>query len=460
MRFLYNTILKVATLIILPFLPFMLISKKIRNGFSNRLGWLPKEKVLKIKELPEARIWFHAASVGELSVVAPIVHYLKERDPGLGIIVTTMTMSGLNHVAAKIPQVDCAFIAPLDYPGVVKRVVKLIAPTLLVIAETEIWPNLILSAKKAGSQLALVNGRLSEKNVGRYKLMGSLITKTLEKFELLTIQSETDAERFIQLGANPQRIKILGNVKSDDKTAIVKTDFRKELRLQPEQPVWIAGSTRPGEEELIIDAFIKVKEKVKNAVLILAPRHLERLREVERLLTAKKQAFTLRTKVSKELIDFPVILLDTMGELAGLYGVGQVAFIGGTLAPFGGHNPLEPALLGVPVVMGPHTDHFSKTTEMLVKSKGAVQVKDVEALAGVVERLLANPKEQKTMGERAKKAVADAQGNAGKTAEMLQKLMLIKQWASEVKTWRQDAVKNNNYNQQKETAMDDDWLLR
>ncbi len=456
----YNILWGMATAVVTPFLPFLLISKKIRTGLTNRFGYIPKDKLARLKQLPEPRLWFHAASVGELSVVAPIVRHLKQRNAALSIVVTTMTTSGLDHVARKIPEVDVAFLAPLDYPAAVRKVVHQIQPALMVVAETELWPNLILTVKSSGSQLALVNGRLSEKNVKPYRLLGNLMRRTLEKFELLTIQSESDAQRFIALGANPQRIKIVSNVKSDQTTAQSAVDFRRLLRLKPDQPVWVAGSTRPGEEAQIIDAFKQVRQAMPEAVLILAPRHLNRLKEIERLLMEKQQAFTYRSRLEEEMIDFPVIVLDTMGELAALYGCAQVALVGGSLAPFGGHNPLEPALQGVPVVVGPHMNHFAKSTEMLLQAKGALQVEDGEQLAQAVIRLLTHPHEAKAMGRRAHGAVASTQGSAMQTAEMLLKLMLIKRWSLEVKSWRQESVKNNNYNRQKETLLDDDWLVR
>ncbi len=457
---LYNALWAMVRVTAIPFLPFLLLNKKIRTGLTNRLGRIPKDKLAKLSGLPEPRLWFHAASVGELSVVAPIVRHLKRRNAKLSVVVTTMTVSGLAHVARKIPEVDVAFLAPLDYPAAVNKIVSRIKSALLVVVETELWPNLILAAKRSGSQLALVNGRLSEKNVKPYRLLGKLIRRALEKFELLTIQSESDAQRFIALGANPQRIKILSNVKSDQQQTQTQVDYRHLLRLKPEQPVWVAGSTRPGEEALVLEAFQQVRQSIPEAVLILAPRHLNRLKEIERLLQEKQQPYACRSQLESEMFDFPVIVLDTMGELSNLYACAQVAFVGGSLAPFGGHNPLEPALHAVPVIVGPHMDHFAKSTEMLINAKGALQVMDAAQLAGAVGHLLSRPQEAKAMGRKAKAAVAGIQGSGMQTAEMLLKLMLIKQWSLEVKSWRQESVKSNNYNRQKETLFDDDWLVR
>lgn len=460
MRNIYNFILRLVTTIVLPIVPVLLFSKKIRSGLKTRLGWLSKEKIAQLKELGQSRVWFHAASVGELSVVAPIIKHLKKHNPKLSIILTTNTLAGLQQVEQLGADVDCAFLAPLDYPGVAERIIKQIAPSLTVITETEIWPNLILTAKKMGSQLALVNGRMSEKNVGRYKLLGSLIKEVLEQFELLTIQTESDASRYIRLGANRQRVKIISNVKSDNAPKLSNEQIRLELKLKPEQPVWVAGSTRPGEEEQLLDAFVELKKEIADVVLVLAPRHLGRLKEIEKLLVNKNLLFVYRSALKEQSLEASVILLDTMGELANIYACAQVAFVGGTLAPFGGHNPLEPALHHVPVILGPHVDHFSNTVAMLTEAEGAVVVNNQEELSSELFRLFKQPKAAKAMGERAGQVVLKNQGSATKTAELLLKLMLIKQWSLEVKTWRQDSIKKNNYNLQHGHVFDNDWLVR
>ncbi|MCD4812138.1 3-deoxy-D-manno-octulosonic acid transferase [bacterium] len=457
MRFLYNFILQLITLLLSPFfLIGLLFSGKLRLHLGQRLGFHSRKMRKQFQEMPRPRVWLHAASVGELSAITPIVQALKERNPDMAIVVSTNTATGYALAMQKMTFASACIIMPLDYPGVVKRVFKMVEPNLLVIAETELWPNVIRLAKKNGCQMALINGRLSEKSFQRYRKIRSMVKQMLAGFDLIAVQSKADGERFKALGANPQRLKMIGNVKFDVSSGSGIPKLKEDLRLAPGRPVWVAGSTRPGEEEMVLEAFAKVQEKVPNAVLILALRHLERLRDIERLLTQKRIAFTHRSRVGKELIDFPVILLDTMGELAETYGLGTVAFVGGSLQPFGGHNPLEPAGLGVPVLIGPHTEHFAQVTQMLLQSGGAKVVTTSEELAQAVSTLLLAPEQAGHMGEQAKKVVAACQGTANETVELLQKLMLIKRWAGEVRKWRQESLQNQGYTTPKE-ILSNDW---
>jgi 3-deoxy-D-manno-octulosonic-acid transferase len=235
-------------------------------------------------------------------------------------------------------------------------------------------------------------------------------------------------------------------------------ELSSELRLSRSRPVWVAGSTRPGEEEIILDAFALVRAQVPDAVLILAPRHLERLGEVEKMLLARRLEFTTRSRVPTELLDFPVVVLDTLGELAKIYGLGRVAFVGGSLAPWGGHNPLEPAGLGVPVLFGPHTEHFSKAADILLERGAAAVVHDARDLAAAVLVFLLDPEASRRQGELAREAVASHRGAAGQTATLLQKLMLIKRWGSEVKNWRSETLAGASSKPAgSPSAMLDDW---
>jgi 3-deoxy-D-manno-octulosonic-acid transferase len=331
----------------------------------------------------------------------------------------------------------------------------MVEPNLMVIAETELWPNLIREAKRAASQVALINGRLSERSYRGYHRIRGLVRKMLNRFDLIAVQSAGDKERFQQLGANPQRLKIVGNVKFDAENSGNAQRIKEDLRLTDKRPVWVAGSTRPGEEEIIIQAFLQIQANIPQLVLILALRHLERMPEVERLLSQHRIAFTHRSRVARELVDFPVILLDTMGELADIYGLGQVAFVGGSLKPFGGHNPLEPAAVGVPVLVGPHMEHFAEVTKILIAKDGAKIVRNAEELAQTVAFLLKNPEKARVYGENAKKAVSTYQGTALLTVELLQKLMLIKRWAGEVKKWREESLQNTSYMSQPESPQDE-----
>jgi 3-deoxy-D-manno-octulosonic-acid transferase len=457
MYFLYNTLLRLSTLLAFPFLLLALVfSSKVRKGFGARLGFHSRKVKEDFQEMARPRIWIHAASVGELSAIAPVARALKERNTDMSIVVSTMTVTGLEQARKKIPFASAIFLMPLDYSGIVKRMLDRIEPNLLVIAETELWPNLLRQTKRTGCQLALINGRISERSFRRYKWFRSIMQQMLERFDLIAVQSAQDFERFRQLGANPQRLKIIGNVKFDAETGHNTQKLREDMRLPADRPIMVAGSTRPGEEEIIIAAFQKIQVAVPNVVLILALRHLERLGDIERMLSQQRIAFTHRSRINKELLDFPVILLDTMGELADMYGLGQVAFVGGSLLPFGGHNPLEPASLGVPVILGPHTQHFAEVTELLLKHQGVLVVSNADEMAKEVTELLQKPERAIQQGQRAKQAVTACQGTAAQTVELLQKLMLIKRWAGEVRQWRKETLHTSAYNSQQET-LPDDW---
>ncbi|MCK5219614.1 3-deoxy-D-manno-octulosonic acid transferase [bacterium] len=461
MYFLYNVLLKAGTLLLLPLLPILLLCRpKYCRRLRDRLGFPKRRERDAFQTVARPRIWFHAASLGELSAVEPIAGALKERNPDIGIVVSTTTLTGLEQVKHKIPMASRALLLPLDYPGAVKRIMKMVEPNLLVLTETELWPNLIRQTKRLGIQLALVNGRLSQRSLRHYQWISRLISSMLKSFDLMAMQSEKDAERFKLLGANPQRLKVTGNVKFDTSSRSRRDDLRSELRLASSRPVWVAGSTRPGEEEIILQAFKEVQERIPNAVLILAPRHLERLREVEQLLVRQCTAFTYRSRVSKELLDFPVIILDNIGELAEIYGLAQVAFIGGSLVSLGGHNPLEPAMLGVPVLIGPHTDHFARPVEILLKSGGAQVITTAEELAAAVINMLSHPEEARQCGEQARQSVSAYQGAAGRTVDLLQKLLLIKQWAREERNWREESLKTNTESFASKETVSDDWFER
>jgi 3-deoxy-D-manno-octulosonic-acid transferase len=438
---LYNLLLPVVGLLGLPvWLAALAVRPRLARGLGQRLGFLPKALREVIQAAPRPRVWLHAASVGEIAAIAPVARLLHERDPQLSLVVSTMTQSGQEQARRQIPFAAAILLVPLDFPGAVRRSLRLAEPQLVAIAETELWPNFVRRAKRQGSQLALINGRMSERSFRRYRRFRPLLRRLLERFDLLAVQTEKDQERFQALGANPQRIKVIGNVKADAPVEADLAPLRAELRLDPERPVWVAGSTRPGEEEIVLEAFQEVLRAQPSALLILAVRHLDRVREIQRLLGEKRLAYALRSRVSKELLDFPVILVDSMGELAKFYGLGTVAFVGGSLMPFGGHNPLEPAAWGVPVLLGPHTEHFAQAASSLVAAGGAQVVNQAQDLAQAVIQLMSHPREAKRRGKQARQVVASSQGAAVETVELLQKLMLIKQWAGEVRRWRQESL--------------------
>jgi 3-deoxy-D-manno-octulosonic-acid transferase len=458
MYFFYNLLLRCLTVLLLPVLfPVILFRPKWRIRWNERVGFLSRKTREAFQSIPRPRIWFHAASMGEVAAIVPIANAFKERNPNMAIVISTNTVSGLEHAGRSLPSAAQILLLPLDYPGVMRRIVHIVQPDLLVIAETELWPNLIRETKRFGSQIALVNGRLSEKSQKGYQWLGGLVRRMMDQFDLVVVQTEKDAERLKQLGANPQRTKVLGNVKFDAVAPAGVEQLRQELRLNDRRRIWVAGSVRPGEEELVLDAWETVRSRVKDAVLIFAPRHMDRAKAVEQMFTQRRLAFTRRSRVTHELLDFPVILLDTMGELSRIYGLAGAAFVGGSLAEFGGHNPLEPASQGVPVLFGPHMEHFARTADILLKSGGAKTVANAEELAEEVVRLLSHPEEARRRGGLARQSVLAFQGVAGRTVDLLQKLMLIKRWATEVKQWREESLQTTVMMSTQNEVFKDEW---
>jgi 3-deoxy-D-manno-octulosonic-acid transferase len=355
-------------------------------------------------------------------------------------VVSTMTASGFKVAKERVPGAAEKIFVPLDLPGAVRRALRRIEPDLLIVAETELWPNLILETKRAGCQVTMINGRISEKSSQRYAWMKSLTADMLQAFDLLAVQTEADARRFVALGAKAPRIKVTGNIKNLGSPQVPGDQLAAELRLKPGTPVWVAGSTRPGEEEIILEAFSRVRAQVPDATLILAPRHLERIGAVEKILRERQLPYVRRTAMFQELLNWPVILLDTLGELAQIYGLGTVAFVGGSLVPQGGHNPLEPAVAGVPVIMGPHHENVTEPMNFLQQAGAAQVAGDAETLAAAVSACLLNPETARARGEQGRRAAASRQSAAGQTVELLQKVMLIRRWGTEVKNWRSEGT--------------------
>jgi 3-deoxy-D-manno-octulosonic-acid transferase len=291
--------------------------------------------------------------------------------------------------------------------------------------ETEFWPNLIKEAKKGDSWVALINGRISDESLSRYLLIKNLFSETLSYFDLLCMQSAGDAERIKKLGAEEDKIKVLGNLKFDRMITqipeIDKNALKEKLSIPGDPKVIVGGSTRNGEEEILVRVFQKLKKDYADLLLLLAPRHLDRMKEIEKMLLHQKLDFVRRSELDGKapLKNQSVILLDTMGELARIYAVADVAFVGGSLVPIGGHNILEPAVYGVPVIFGPHVDHFKTAADLLIQSGGGIKIENEEELYAQVLGLLEDEDKRKRMGKAAQEAIKKQSGVSEKTAQLI-----------------------------------------
>jgi 3-deoxy-D-manno-octulosonic-acid transferase len=368
-------------------------------------------------------VWVHAVSVGEVTAAAPLLRAIKTRYPDTALLVTTVTATGRQTVAERVPQADATAYFPLDLPIAINRALDATEPGLFLSVETELWPNFLFALARRGVPAFLVNARLTERSARRYEWARSLFEPALATLTGVAAQTTADAQRLASIGADPNRILITGNLKFDQ--GVQQTDgtvAREELGLAPEERLWVAGSTHPGEETQLLDAYRRARAREPRLVLLLAPRHLDRLDQVEASIREagcepiRRSAARGATRSGAAP---PVLVLDTLGELAGLYTEAEVAFVGGTLAPIGGHNLLEPAARGKPVLFGPHTHKCGEIAQALLDAGGGVRVDSVAAMTRELERLLADDRLRARMGEHGRDMVARNRGAVDRTLAML-----------------------------------------
>jgi 3-deoxy-D-manno-octulosonic-acid transferase len=371
--------------------------------------------------------WIHAVSVGEAIAAAPLVEGLRRRWPALPLVVSTVTETGASVVRQRFAGLASHRYLPLDFPGASRRVIASIRPAFFVGMETELWPNLLRTLAARGVPAMVANGRLSDRSFRRYRLVRGAMRRVLADVSIFGMQSDEDARRVIALGATPERVVVTGNVKHEalPDPAGAADLWRRLAGLAPQQLLWIAGSTHRGEESAVLDAHVAARAKRPDLALIIAPRHPERVGEVISLVTARGFTAVRRSELPGSLPDraTTVIVLDTVGELAQLYSIADVVFVGGSLAPFGGHNMLEPAARAKPVLFGPHTTNFRDAAALLLNSEGGRLVHDSRELGVELIRLLDDPLLRTTSGEKAHAAVAAQHGAVGLTLELIERYL-------------------------------------
>jgi 3-deoxy-D-manno-octulosonic-acid transferase len=386
------------------------LNLRARFGFGRELGSGP-------------RGWVHAVSVGEAIAAAPLVEGLRSVYPALPLVVTTVTPTGARIVTERFAGMASHRYFPLDFPGAVRRTLTAIDPAFFICMETELWPNTLRALAARGVPTMIANGRLSDRSFRRYRLVRSALRGVLAGITVFGMRSDEDARRIIALGAPAERVVVTGNLKNDAPTdAAGAADlWRRLLGLSREQRVWIAGSTHRGEEEAVLTAHAAAAAEHSGLTLVLAPRHPERVGEVLALVSARGYRGVERSRLPAERNRFTqdVIVVDTVGELAQMYALGEVVFVGGSLVPRGGHNVLEPALRGKPVLMGPHTDNFREAASLLTASGGAVVVHDAAAMGLELRRLLADPALAARRGEAGFAAVASHHGAVRQTLDLV-----------------------------------------
>ena len=372
-------------------------------------------------------VWIHAVSVGEVQACAPLVGVLRQRYPDLPLTVTAVTPTGAARARALFGGAAQVRYVPFDLPGAVRRFFARVQPRLAVIVETELWPNLYRECGRRRVPLVLASARLSARSVGRYRRLGALFRDTLSQAAVVAAQATGDAERFQALGADPASTHVTGNLKFDFELPRQTVERGARLREQyaPARALWVAGSTHGGgEEQTLLEAQRRVRALHPEALLVLAPRHPQRFAEVAALLHQGDVSFVRRSQgAAAAAHTCEVLLLDSLGELLDFYAAADVAFVGGSLVPIGGHNLLEPAALGVPILTGPYNSNSEEIARLLIASGAAEVVRDAATLAARIGTLLANPEARVRIGAQGRASVDSNRGALGKLLGLIEPLL-------------------------------------
>jgi 3-deoxy-D-manno-octulosonic-acid transferase len=441
----YSVLIVAFFLVVSPYLLYQAIRyRKYIVSLPQRMGYLPVSFNLDGDE----SIWIHAVSVGEVLTVRALLPQLRERYPRLRLFVSTTTMAGQQVARGNLPYVDEVFYFPFDLGFVVNRTLRLVRPRLFVMMETEIWPNLLRACHREGVKTALVNGRISNRSYPRYRLARFFFRRVLAHVDRFCMQSEESARRIIGIGAARDRVVVTGSLKFDsldfpstptdaasrgafapppsvhDVHQRGQTRVLRYFRISPTRPVVIAASTLKGEEEHVLEAFQRIRATMTNTLLIIAPRKQERFDDVERLV--RRAGWNVARRKELRVDSEPrcdVVILDTIGELAQLFHVATVVFVGGSLVDAGGHNILEPAVFGKPIVFGPHMDNFAEIARMFLDNGAAVQVRTGRELESTLLELLGDPVRRASLGAAARALVEANRGARGKSLAVLADLL-------------------------------------
>jgi 3-deoxy-D-manno-octulosonic-acid transferase len=383
-----------------------------RVGLRERLGALPG--------LPPGAVWVHGASVGEILAASRLVDRLQQG--GRAVVSSTVTLAGRDVMRRARPEIPC-HLAPIDHPWCVESALSRVHPVALVLIETELWPSWLAAAERRGIPVALVSGRVSDHSYPRYQRLQRIITPALRRIAAIGARTAADAERFLALGAPRERVRVTGDLKLEppDAAAPLAPDLS---RMLGSAPLFVAGSTHAGEEVAALSALARSEREGLGAALVLAPRRIERADEVVRIVRASSRAVRRRTAPGALALQAgEVLVLDSVGELAPVYGRADVAFVGGTLVPIGGHNLLEPVFAGRPVLFGPHTENARQAVEILESSGAGRRVADADALASALIALLRDPREARRRGEEGRRVLSSHRGSAQRACELIEALL-------------------------------------
>jgi len=392
--------------------PFLILRALVSSSFRNQI----QEKMAGARSLPQLKntLWIHASSVGEVRLAKTLIAGLIKAGESRPIALSTFTPTGYAlALEEKLPNV---FRLPLDFPIWLNPVFARLQPSKLVLIEAELWPSLLRQCKRRNIPVIQVNGRVSEKSVQNYGKFPAFLLWMTEAIEKFSMRSQTDADRLLKLGVAPEKIQVTGNIKFD--VTSISTEFQPEWKADSQ--VLVFGSTRPGEEGPIMEALVKLQKEFPNLVGVIAPRHMERCREVEDLIREFEVDYSLLSK-QDDLKNCAVLLVDSLGKLNAFYQTATIAYVGGGFNPrFGGQNILEPAALGKPVLFGKFMNNFEEEAKLLTQSKGGLQLQNIEELYGILKRLLMNPDERQRLGQSAEKTVQANSGALQRNIELIQ----------------------------------------
>jgi 3-deoxy-D-manno-octulosonic-acid transferase len=409
------------TLFLYLFLPAILLRLLVR-GFRNPAYWdrWGERFGLGLVDM-RADVWIHAVSVGEARAAAPLIHALLERG-GADVLVTTMTPTGSDEVRRLFDGAVKHCYAPYDYPGSVDRFLDVVQPRTTIIMETEIWPNIISRCSSRGIPVLFANLRLSERSFRKYIKVSGFIGSILKKVSRFAVQSDRDARHLQALGADPDAIEVTGSIKFEIRIPASLNEVAQVLRREwgQERRVWIAGSTHEEEDDMVLDAYRKLKQKYTDLILVIVPRHPERFAAVTRL--ARKSEFNVvcRSESKRDISTTDIYIGDTMGELTLLYAASDVAMVGGSMIRHGGHNVLEPCALGIPVVFGPHMFNFLDISRLVLERNAGTQVGDEPELLGAVDDYFGDPNRRFKTGEAGRELIEENKGALSKTMSLFE----------------------------------------
>jgi 3-deoxy-D-manno-octulosonic-acid transferase len=425
---LYSVLVLIVAVIASPWFIYQALRyKKYVGSLGQRMGYLP----VSFNMDGDESIWIHAVSVGEVLTARPLISELKRRYPNLRMFLSTTTMAGQQLARRSVQDVDAVFYFPFDLGFVVKRTLDLVRPKLFIMMETEIWPNLLRECRARGIKTAVVNGRISARSFPRYKMIRPMMRRVMDHIDRFLVQSEESARRFIDLGADPARVVVTGSLKFDSlelsSTALqarARDRVLRYFRVPSTRLVIVAGSTMKGEEAQVLRAFRKVRAAAPNTLLVLAPRNPERFGEAESLARSEGWKVARRSDLavdSEPRVD--IVIVDTIGELATIYQIATIVFVGGSLVATGGHNVLEPAVFGKPIVFGPHMQNFREIADAFVTNGAGVQLSGDDELEETFLSLMSDPVRRARLGAAARALVEANRGANDKSITVLAALL-------------------------------------